>query len=72
MLVVYQESLHEARSTKCKLLQLFCCGGNEWIVMKNVGNKEHGAVIKEMFVLQFKLKFVEHKCHTIQMTRDKH
>jgi len=40
--------------------------------MKNVGYKEHVAVIKEIFVLQFKLKLVEHKCHTIKMTRDKH
>jgi len=32
--------------------------------MKNVRYKEHVAVNKEIFVLQFKLKLVEHKCHT--------
>lgn len=39
---------------------------------ENVGYKEHVAVIKETFVLQFNLKLVEHKHHTIQITRDKH
>jgi hypothetical protein len=39
---------------------------------ENVGYKEHVAVIKEISVLQVKLKLVEHKHHTIQMTRDKH
>jgi hypothetical protein len=30
------------------------------------------ALIKEIFVLQLKLKLVEHKRHTSQMTRHKH